>query len=261
MNFIFPNFVYHPQYSPEYQIDVFILDDRNSTERQKIPIEGTVNKEMISAAFRDLVPYSEIAVNIHSSGTNQQLHDLIASNYKYADSWLMGGVFGSPQRYGVVDLRPVYKYMLDNIASFEPNPRVAGDKITIPVFAFALSGQTYFTYTYKWQIGKIDWETGALLGISLNEGVFISLNQWEFTRGDHVDPPQSGKGEGFTRINMATSVTSSSRRWGISRMTTVSGKSTKTHSSELMSTRSTWKQRSCSVKWALQIRPARQGAS
>jgi hypothetical protein len=199
MNFIFPNFVYHPQYSPEYQIDVFILDDRNSTERQKIPIEGTVNKEMISAAFRDLVPYSEIAVNIHSSGTNQQLHDLIASNYKYADSWLMGGVFGSPQRYGVVDLRPVYKYMLDNIASFEPNPRVAGDKITIPVFAFALSGQTYFTYTYKWQIGKIDWETGALLGISLNEGVFISLNQWEFTRGDHVDPPQSGKGEGFTQ--------------------------------------------------------------
>jgi hypothetical protein len=178
---------------------VFILDDRNSTERQKIPIEGTVKKEMISAAFRDLVPYSEVTVDIHFSGANQQIHELIDSSYKYADSWLMGGVFGSPQRYGVVDLRPVYKYVLDNIASFEPNPRVTSDRVTIPVFAFALSGNTYFTYTYKWQIGKRDWETGALLGISLSEGVFISLNQWEFTRGDYVDPPQPGKGEGFTQ--------------------------------------------------------------
>jgi hypothetical protein len=198
-NFIFPNFAYYPQYSPEYQIDVFILDNRNSTERQKIPIEGTVNKEVITTALQDLVPYSKVVVDIHSSKTTQQLSQLIDSNYKFADSWIEGGVLGAPQRYGVVDLRPVYKYVLDNLPSFEPNPRLTGDKITIPVFAFALSGDTYFTYTYKWQIGKKDWETGALLGMSLSEGVFISLNQWEFTRGDYVDPPQPGKGEGFTQ--------------------------------------------------------------
>jgi hypothetical protein len=67
------------------------------------------------------------------------------------------------------------------------------------VFAFALSGDTYFSYTYKWFIGKNDWETGALLGIALKECVLISYNQWEFTRGDQVDPPQPGVGEGFTQ--------------------------------------------------------------
>jgi hypothetical protein len=67
------------------------------------------------------------------------------------------------------------------------------------VFAFAFSGETYFTYAYKWDIGKIDWETGALLGIALKECVFVSLNQWEFTRGEQIDPPQPGKGDGFTQ--------------------------------------------------------------
>jgi hypothetical protein len=47
-------------------------------------------------------------------------------------------------------------------------------------------------------IGKVDYETGALLGITFNDAIMISLNQWEFTRGEHVDPAQPGKGEGFT---------------------------------------------------------------
>jgi hypothetical protein len=71
--------------------------------------------------------------------------------------------------------------------------------MTIPVFAFALSGETYFTYAYKWDIGKVDWETGMLLGVALRECVFVSLNQWEFTRGEQVDPRQPGKGDGFTQ--------------------------------------------------------------
>lgn len=198
-NFVFPNFVYYPQYSPQYQIDVFIIDDRNSTEKHIVPIEGTVGKGIIETTFRDLLPYSEVNVGIHFSETDQQLHDLIGFSYKYTDSWIMGGVFGLPERYGVVDLRPIYKYTLDNLLTFEPNPEIIGKKVTVPVFAFALSGETYFTYTYKWQIGKRDWETGALLGMSLREAVFISLNQWQFTRGDYVDPKQSGKGMGFTQ--------------------------------------------------------------
>jgi hypothetical protein len=96
-------------------------------------------------------------------------------------------------------LRPIYKYMLDNLTTFEHTPSETQDKITIPVFAFAFTGETYFTYPYKWYIGKTDWETGALLGVALKEAVFISYNQWEFTRGDKIDPPQSGKGEGFTQ--------------------------------------------------------------
>lgn len=70
--------------------------------------------------------------------------------------------------------------------------------MTIPVFAFAFSGETYFTFAYKWYIGKTNWENGALLGIAMDQAVLISLNQYEFTYGDHVKPAQPGKGMGFT---------------------------------------------------------------
>jgi len=198
-NFIAPNFVYYPRYSPNYQVDVFVLDDRNSAEKARVAIQGTVDKEMVASAFKDLVPYSAVTVNLSFPEVTRQLHELIRSHYKYTDSWIKGNIFGSPERYGVVDLRPIYQYILENMASFEPRARIGPDTITIPVFAFAFGGETYFTYTYKWLIGKTDWETGALLGIALEESVFISFNQWEFTRGDQVDPPQPGKGEGFTQ--------------------------------------------------------------
>lgn len=198
-NFIVPNFVYSPQYSPNYRIDIVVLDDRDSSERSEVPIEKTANKDMVTAAFQDLIPYSTISVNVRFESADQNLHNLIKSSYKYTDSWMAGSIFASPERYGVVDVRPIYKYVLDNLATYEPGILTADLETTIiPVFAFAFSGETYFTYTYKWEIGKTDWETGALLGIALKEAVFISMNQWEFTRGDHVDPPQPGKGEGFT---------------------------------------------------------------
>lgn len=199
LNFITPNFVYYPRYSPNYQIDVFILDDRNATEKNKVPIQNTVDKYGIETAIQGLVPYSKVAVNVSFVGVTQQLHDQLKSNYKFTDSWIYGAVLGEPQRYGIVDLRPIYRYMLDNLTTFEHNPLETQNKITIPVFAFAFTGETYFTYPYKWYIGKTDWETGALLGVALKEAVFISLNQWVFTRGDRIDPPQPGKGEGFTQ--------------------------------------------------------------
>jgi hypothetical protein len=199
LNFVAPSFVYYPQYVPNYQVDVFILDDRKSDEKQKVSIEKTVNKDMITSALQDLVPYSKVTVNLNYPEISDRMHELIRSNRKFADSWLYGSVFASPQRYEVVDLRPIYRYVLDSIGLLEPNPRLTDDTMTIPVFAFAFSGETYFTYAYKWDIGKIDWETGALLGIALKECVFVSLNQWEFTRGEQIDPPQLGKGDGFTQ--------------------------------------------------------------
>jgi hypothetical protein len=125
---------------------------------------------------------------------------LIGSEYKYTDSWIYGNQFSSPLRYGIVDLRPVYKYVLDNFNEFEPGIIISTpSRKTIPVFCFALSGQTYFTYTSKWNIQKTDWDTGSLLGLSFDEGVFISLNQYEFTLGQASSPPQPGKGRGFTQ--------------------------------------------------------------
>jgi hypothetical protein len=194
-NFVAPNFVYSPKYAPNYLIDIVVLDDRTAEEKRAVPIENTVNKDKVVDAFRDLLPYSEIDVELEFQTVSQDLHRLIESGYKFTDSWIMGSVFGSPERYGVVDVRPVYNYLLGCV----PDSDSADDTVVVPVFAFALSERTYFTYTYKWMIGDQDWETGALLGIAFREAAIISLNQWEFTRGNLVDPPQTGKGIGFTQ--------------------------------------------------------------
>ena len=197
-NFITPDFVYYPYYRPNYQIDVSVLDDRNVAEKRAVPIENTISRQPIQAAFQELVPYSNVTVNVNFVDVSPELDQIVRSAYKYTDSWLSGSEFCQPERYGVVDVRPVYNYMLAHVGAYEGNSFLTQDKVTIPVFAFAFSNEIYFTYSYKWFIGKTDSENGALLGIALDHAVFISYNQYEFTRGDQVTPRQPGKGEGFT---------------------------------------------------------------
>jgi hypothetical protein len=102
----------------------------------------------------------------------------------------------------VVNVKPIYNYMLDHITQYEPAPFLKGDTMTIPIFAFAFSNETYFTDTYKaniGQVGQIDYENDALLGEALPNCVMISYNQWEFVRGNWVTPQQTNKGIGFTQ--------------------------------------------------------------
>ena len=201
-NFIAQSFVYYPYYAKNYHIDVYILDDRNQTDMTALPIESTVNKSIIQSAFNDLVPYSHVTVNITFPKVSPDLDSLIKANYLYVDSWIHGAVFASPQRYGVINLRPIYNYMLAHITQFERAPFLKADTMTIPVFAFAFSNETFFTDPNKADIGlvgEIDYETGALLGEALPQCVMISYNQWEFMRGDWVTPQQLGKGIGFTQ--------------------------------------------------------------
>lgn len=197
-NFIAQGFVYYPQFARNYQIDVNIMDDRNQSDIAALPIQKTFNKDLIQAAFNDLVPYSHVTVNINFPTVTPELDGVLKSNYKYSDSFVNGFVFASPQRYGVINVKPAYNYILAHLTQFEANPYFSGDTMTIPVFAFAFSGQTYFTDTYKWLVGNIDPENGALLGEALPGAVMISYNQWEFTRGNYVMPQQPGKGDGFT---------------------------------------------------------------
>ena len=197
-NFIAPQFVYYPTYRPNYQIDVFILDNRTAAEKSAVPIDRTINKDPIVAAFQDLVPYSQTSVNINFVDIPSELRQTLVSSYKYTDSWTEGADWCTPERYGVVDVRPTYKYLTEHLVDYETHPYLTEDTMTIPVFAFAFSGETYFTFGYKWYIGKTNWENGALLGIAMDQAVLISLNQYEFTYGDHVKPAQPGKGVGLT---------------------------------------------------------------
>lgn len=194
-NLITPDFVYYPVYKPNYQIDVFVLDNRDAAEKASVPIQSTVNQQEIQAAFNDLVPYSKVTVNVNFVDVSQELGAVIQSGYKYTDSWIQGSEFCSPERFGIVDVRPAYDYLLNHLSDYEKNPHLTTTTMTIPAFVFAFSGQTYFSYTYKWFVGG-----GAVEGIALDNAAMISLNQWEFTRGGQVSPPQSGKGIGFTHV-------------------------------------------------------------
>jgi hypothetical protein len=197
-NFIAPQFVYYPTYRPNYQIDVFVLDNRTAAEKSAVSIDRTIHKDPIVAAFQDLVPYSRINVDINFVDISSGLRQTLVSSYKYTDSWTLGADWCEPEGYGVVDVRPAYKYLTEHLSDYETHPYLTEDTMTIPVFAFAFTGETYFTFGYKWYIGKTNWENGALLGIAMDQAVLISLNQYEFTYGDQVKPAQPGKGAGFT---------------------------------------------------------------
>jgi hypothetical protein len=199
-SFVARNFLYYPRYFSEYQIDIHIFDDRSDSEKSQVPIQKTISQFNIVTALQDLVPYSNVTVNLQIQNTTQELHSLIESNYKYTDSWIYGNQFLTPLRYGVVDLRPVYKYLLDNFNEFELKiPGGSPPRKIIPVFAFAFSGDTTFTYTSKWYIADKDFDTGAELGFAQEECVIVGLNQYEFNLGEAPSPPQPGKGRGFTQ--------------------------------------------------------------
>jgi hypothetical protein len=199
-NFVTPFFVYTPQYSQTYSFHIHIFDDRTPSEKQQVNIRSTVDPQKIKSAFQNLLPYSNIDVSLTFDDLSNYpgLQQVIASNYKYTDSFTFG-VSGQPLQYGIVDARPVYQYLLDNIQSFEPSVQRDASEYTVPVFAFAFSKDTLFTFTYKWMIAKPQSDIKALLGVALGDIALVSISQREFTWGDQVYPPEPGKGYGFTQ--------------------------------------------------------------
>lgn len=199
-NFVTPFFVYAPTYSEKYNFDVHVFDNRTSEERQAVDIHSTTDPDKIKSAFQDLLPYSSIDVSLKLEDLSKypELGDVIRRNYKYTDSFTFG-VSGQPLQYGIVDARPVYKYLLDNFRIFEPNFHRDRSEFTVPVFAFAFSNDTLFTFSYKWMISKPESQMKALLGVALGDLALVSMSQQEFQRGNYVSPIQPGKGEGFTQ--------------------------------------------------------------
>lgn len=200
-NFVTPFFEYDPIYSQNYSFHVHIFDNRTLTEKHQVDITSTVDPEKIKHAFQDLLPYSNVDVSLTFEDMSKypELQKVIDSNYKYTDSFTFG-VSGQPLQYGIVDARPVYQYIRDNIQTFEPNVHRDRSEFTVPVFAFAFSNDTLFTFTYKWIIAKQESDIKALLGVALGDVALVSVSQQEFTRGNYVTPPEPGRGEGFTEV-------------------------------------------------------------
>jgi hypothetical protein len=199
-NFVTPFFEYDPLYSNNYSFHVHVFDNRTNVEKAAVDIHSTVDSEEIKRAFQDLVPYSTVDVSLTFEDMTKypELQGVIDTSYKYTDSFTFG-ISGQPLQYGIVDARPVYKYLEDNLQTFEPNFHRDRSEFTVPVFAFAFSNDTLFTFTYKWEIARnVESSDKALLGVALGDLAMISVSQHEFQYGSNVAPPEPGKGYGFT---------------------------------------------------------------
>jgi hypothetical protein len=200
-NFVTPFFEYDPIYSQKYSFHIHVFDNRTLAEKKHVDIKSTVDPEKIKYAFKDLLPYSNVSVSLVFQDLSNYpgLQKVIDSNYKYTDSFTYG-VSGQPLQYRIVDARPVYNYIQDNMRVFEPKISRDRSEFTVPVFAFAFANDTLFTFTSKWAIAKQESDIKALLGVALGDIALVSVSQEEFARGDYVTPPEPGKGEGFTEV-------------------------------------------------------------
>jgi hypothetical protein len=132
----------------------------------------------VTTTFEDLSKYPE-------------LQKVLKDNYKFSDSYTAGVDFGSPQQYGIIDARAVYKYLIENMQTFEPSYHRDRTEFTDPAFAFAFSNETVFAWNYKWLIEPFG-------GVALGDLALIGSSQHDFQRGASVTPTQPGAGIGFT---------------------------------------------------------------
>ncbi len=186
-NLAVPQFVYEPIYSSRYHLFVTIFDNRTDLECKAVPIEKTVNRTRIEISFKELLPYSEIRVTMkmQNATSDPDLSRVIKNSFQMID-----------RVNGYVDVRPLYRYLQQNISSYVPRILRNEEEFTVPVFCFAFSKQ-HIAYTSKWEIQRF---TNSLLGIALNDMVMISLTQYnELERGAMVKPPQGTKGIGFSQ--------------------------------------------------------------
>ncbi len=193
INIVTPWYLYPPIYSNKYSFNIHIFDNRTTTEKSQVDVHSTIKADQVKESFQDLIPYSQVEVSVTFENlTNYpDLQQILNHNYRYSDSFTAGIDFGSPQKYGIVDARPVYQYLVDHLRQFEPNYRRDRTEFTDPAFLFALSNNTVFAWDYKWLIGPFG-------GVALGDMALIGSSQFDFLRGNFVSPAQPNVGIGFT---------------------------------------------------------------
>jgi hypothetical protein len=192
-NIVAPWYLYPPMYSDKYSFHVHIFDNRTPSEQAKVDIKSTFNPDKVKSSFEDLLPYSKVEVTTTFEDLSKypELQNVLRSNYKFSDSFTAGVDFASPQQYGIIDARSVYKYLRENMQTFEPNYHRDRSEFTDPVFAFAFTNQTVFAWNYKYLIEPFG-------GVALGDLALIGSSQSDFQRGSYVTPIQPDAGIGFT---------------------------------------------------------------
>src|SRR5438128_3142097 len=198
-NLFAPDQLYPVNYSQNYNVKLFVIDNRTSAEQVQGPrLEATINQSLIQESLASLVPFvgaTGVTVNIRYADVRD--YPGLAAIMANATTTLTDPISGRP----IVDGDLVYNwfttYGLGHIANFINVTRTTS-RIDIPGLLFAFKGNYTFGVPFKEDIGSPSLY-GTFGGEALGDMVLIGFSQQaDFTIGNNSTYSQPGKGAGFT---------------------------------------------------------------
>jgi hypothetical protein len=196
-NLFAPDQLYPVNYAQNYNVQLFVIDNRTSTEQAQGPrLPATINQTRIQQNLAGLVPFARVTINI--GYYNVSAFPGLAAIIANATTNLRDPASGRR----VVDGDLVYRWFttggLGHIVNFINVTRTTS-KIDIPGFLFAFKGNYTFGVPFKEDIESPNLY-GTFGGEALGDMVLIGLSeQADLTVGNNSTYSQPGKGAGFTR--------------------------------------------------------------
>jgi len=195
-NLFAPDQLYPVNYAQNYNVQLFVLDNRTTAEKLQGPkLTATINETMIQENLGSLVPFAGVTVKINYANVTD--YPGLAAIMANATTTLRDPVSGRP----IVDGDLVYNwfttYGLGHIANFINVTRTTST-IDVPAFLLAFKGNYTFGVPLKEDIGSPN-IYGTFGGEALGDMVLIGFSQQaDFTIGNNSTYSQPGKGAGFT---------------------------------------------------------------
>ncbi len=189
-----PQFVYTPKFAERYKVVVNLFDNRTADDRRRVDVSSTIQEVPILEALTSLLPHSKVDLELRTHILDQEAGNPIRAI-------IINSTFFPPSTSRLapyVDVRPVYRYLEQNIEEYVgPSPE---GTLVLPVFAFAFPSGYSLGYTFRWTVAHDVDNFATFFGISLGDVSIIGLSQDEFLRGNYVGGDQRGKGIGFTQF-------------------------------------------------------------
>ena len=187
--------LYPVNYSQNYHVHLFLIDNRTTAERSQGPaLTATINKNMIQDSLASLVPFATVTVDLQYASVTD--YPSLAAIMANSTTSVKDPYSGRP----IVDGNLVYRWFttsgLGHIGSFINVTRDI-TSIDIPAFIFALKGDYTFGAPIREFIGS-EGSRNTFAGEALGDMVLIGLSQSDFTIGNNSTYNQPGKGDGFT---------------------------------------------------------------
>jgi hypothetical protein len=194
-NLFAPDQLYPVNYSQNYNVRLFVIDNRTSAEQAQGPkLKTTINQSMIKKNLASLVPFATVTTSVNYS--NVTSYPGLAAIIANATTNLKDPLSGRR----IVDGDLVYNWLttsgLGHITNFINATRTTSG-IDIPGFLFAFKGNYTFGVPFKEDIGAPS-PYGTFGGEALGDMVLIGFSQTDFTLGNNSTYSQPRKGAGFT---------------------------------------------------------------